>query len=293
MSASFYIVDDDKTVRKILERIIADHDLGNLIGQAENGVAALREIAAFAPDVALIDLLLPGIDGITLVANVKNDCPRTCFVMLSQVADKDMVGKAYQAGVNFFIHKPINIIEVVSVITRVREQMNMKNFIQSLRVTIEGIDPVSSRSACRTEEKNRRRQVRSVLAKLGILGESGSEDMTDMCLELSRSHEGNGSKKMSELYAFIAQKYAAQGLRINATSVEQRVRRAIYKALNNTANLGLEDYCNEFFVAFGSSFFDFTEVRSQMNYLRGTSIDQGKINVKKFIEGLVMHIQDE
>lgn len=97
---------------------------------------------------------------------------------------------------------------------------------------------------------------------------------------------------MGELYTLIAKKYSEKGARINTASVEQRVRRAVYKALNNTANLGLEDYANEFFVEFGSSFFDFTEIRHQMNYLRGSSAVQGKINVKKFIEGLMMQVQD-
>lgn len=294
MSATFYIVDDDKPVRKILERIIADHDLGSVIGEAEDGGTALREISALVPDIVLIDLLLPGIDGITLVANLKADCPRTCFVMLSQVADKDMVGKAYQAGVNFFINKPINVIEVVSVIGQVRERMNMRNIIQSLRVTIDGIDEPAGRAGSRSEEENRHRQIKGTLAKLGILGESGSEDIINMCMaQIGRLPGAEGSRKMGDLYAFIAKRYAGQGMRINAASVEQRVRRAIYKALNNTANLGLEDYANEFFVEFGSSFFDFTEVRNQMNYLRGNSEVQGRINVKKFIEGLVMRTQDE
>lgn len=293
MSVSFYIVDDDRPVRKILERIIADHDLGSVIGEAGDGSDALREIAALGPDIVLIDLLLPGVDGITLVEALKAECPRTCFVMLSQVADKDMVGKAYQAGVDFFITKPINVIEVVSVIARVRERRSMHNIIQTLRVTIGGIDAPPDRAAGRSEEETRRKQVKGTLAKLGILGESGSVDITDMCLFLLGRPTGiEGAGKMSDLYAQIAAKYAESGMRINAASVEQRVRRAIYKALNNTANLGLEDYCNEFFVEFGSSFFDFTEVRTQMNYLRGNSEAQGKISVKKFIEGLAMQVQD-
>ena len=294
MNASFYIVDDDKTVRKILGRIIEDHDLGTVAGEAENGAVAFEEIKALEPDIVLIDLLLPGVDGITMVENLKADCPNTCFVMLSQVTDKDMVGKAYQAGVDFFINKPINGIEVVSVIGQVHERMSMRNIIQSLRESIGSFDTPADRHAWRSEEETRRRQIRGTLAKLGILGESGSEDIVDMCLFLaSRTAGAEGPKRMNELYALMAEKHAEQGRRINAASVEQRVRRAICKALNNTANLGLEDYSNEFFVAFGSSFFDFTDVRHQMNYLRGNSEIQGKINVKKFIEGLVMQIQDE
>lgn len=296
MNAGFYIVDDDKTVRKMLERIIADHDLGTVIGQAEDGTTALREIAALAPDIVLIDLLLPGIDGISLVRNLKGDCPRGCFIMLSQVADKDMVGKAYQAGVDCFITKPINVIEVVSVIGRVRERLDMHKFIHSLKTTINGIGALNGKTNAkppgRSDEENRRRRIRSVLAKLGILGESGSEDLVEMCMaRLTRA--SGGASTMRDLYALVARRHAERGVRVNASSVEQRIRRAIYKALNNTANLGLEDYANEFFMEFGSSFFDFTDVRRQMNYLRGTSETPGKINVKKFIEGLGMQLGDE
>ncbi|UQZ90338.1 histidine kinase [Deltaproteobacteria bacterium Smac51] len=295
LKADFYIVDDDRTVRKILGKIIADHDLGLVVGEAEDGAAAQKEIAALMPDIVLIDLLLPGVDGITLVTSLKNDCPKTSFVMLSQVADKDMVAKAYQSGVDFFINKPINIIEVVSVIGQVHERMSMRNIIQSLKVAIGGIDSQPSRDSGRPSEEVRRRQIKGTLAKLGILGENGSEDIVEMCLMmLGRTSGPETSRKMSDQYALLAKKYAEeQGLSINAASVEQRIRRAISKALNNTANLGLEDYGNEFFVAFSSSFFEFTEVRRQMNFIRGVSDTQGKISAKKFIEGLVMQVQNE
>lgn len=294
MSTTFYIVDDDRTVHKILERIITDQDLGTVIGSADDGSAALPEIQALRPDVVLVDLLLPGLDGITLVDNCKPVCPQTCFIMLSQVADKDMVSKAYLAGVDFFINKPPNMIEVVSVIGQVRERMTMRSVLHSLRATIGALDSPASRvPADQSEEETRRRVIRSVLAKLGILGESGSEDITEICMLISARTSGmEGCGKMNQLYFLIAKKYADHGVRLNAASVEQRVRRAIIKALNNTANLGLEDYANEFFVEFGSSFFEFSEVRQQMNYLRGTSNLPGKINVRKFIEGLHMHIQD-
>jgi len=295
LNANFYIVDDDRTVRKILSKIISDHELGKVIGEAADGTEALGEIAELKPEIVLVDLLLPGLDGITLVERLKAGCPDSCFVMLSQVADKDMVGKAYQAGVDFFINKPINVIEVVSVIGQVYERMNMRSIISSLKTAIGGISLPETRGmiAGQSKEENRRREIKNILAKLGILGESGSEDISDIgLLLLNRPGSPDGAKKMSELYSQIAQKYADQGVQINAPSVEQRVRRAIFKALNNIAHQGLEDYSNEFFVSFSGTFFEFAEVRHQMNYIRGSSKTQGKINAKKFIEGLVMQIQD-
>lgn len=297
MKADFYIVDDDRTVRKILAKIIADHDLGQVAGEAEDGSRAQREILTLAPDIVLIDLLLPGVDGITMVDSLKNDCPKTCFVMLSQVADKEMVAKAYQAGVDFFINKPINVIEVVAIIGQVHERMKMRAIIQSLKAAIGGMENAAPPAASRPAEELLRKRIKNALAKLGILGENGSEDIVELCLMMlarPTAPSPESPKKMGDQYALLAKKYAeGQGLSINAASLEQRIRRAIFKALNNTANLGLEDYGNEFFVAFSSSFFEFTEVRRQMNFLRGVSDTQGKISAKKFIEGLLMQVQEE
>ena len=67
-----YIVDDDKNVIKILERIIIDKNLGDIVGSAQDGITALEEIKSLRPDIALVDLLMPGMDGISLVKEIKS-----------------------------------------------------------------------------------------------------------------------------------------------------------------------------------------------------------------------------
>ena len=79
----------------------------------------------------------------------------------------------------------------------------------------------------------------------------------------------------------------SEGLDQDAKAIEQRVRRATTKGLQNLANLGIEDYYNEIFQSYSSSLFDFKEVRHEMNFMQGKSQYRGKINVKKFIEGLL------
>lgn len=294
MSNQFYIVDDDKSIRVILKKIIQDHDLGQVIGEAGDGEVARRDIMLIRPSIVIIDLLLPGVDGVTLVKELKAACPNVCFVMVSQVTDKEMISKAYLAGVDFFISKPINVIEVVSVLEQIRDKINMHNIIQSLRTAINAID--SPAPPKRPSGEITRSKITSALARLGILGALGSNDIVEMTLLYLEGRE-NGSEqtvKLNELYSALAQKYQReQNLSINAASVEQRIRRAINKALSHMANMGIEDYGNEFFVSFGSFFFDFTEVRKQMNYIRGDSDIPGKINVKKFIEGLATVIQQD
>ena len=71
--------------------------------------------------------------------------------------------------------------------------------------------------------------------------------------------------------------------------MEQRIRRAINKALVNLANLGIEDYMNDNFVRFSNSLFNFEDVKSEMDYIRGKKSTGGKISVKKFIDGLMFY----
>ena len=61
----FYLIDDDKNVLHILKRIIRDRGLGEIAGTAENGVDALTDLTLINPDIVIVDLLMPEIDGIT------------------------------------------------------------------------------------------------------------------------------------------------------------------------------------------------------------------------------------
>ena len=63
----FYLIDDDKNVLHILKRIIRDRGLGEIAGTAENGVDALTDLTLINPDIVIVDLLMPEIDGITFV----------------------------------------------------------------------------------------------------------------------------------------------------------------------------------------------------------------------------------
>ena len=119
----FYLLDDDKHVRMILKQIITDRELGTVCGSGSNGHEGLEDVFDLAPDIIIVDLLMPEMDGITFVEQAKAKLPDTAFVMLSQVSSKEMISAAYEAGIEFFIQKPINSIEVENVIQKVRQNL--------------------------------------------------------------------------------------------------------------------------------------------------------------------------
>lgn len=122
MNLNFYIIDDDKGIRGILKNIISRYALGYVIGEADNGMDAIKELKALNPDIILVDLLLPDMDGISIVEAVKEANVNATFIMISGVYSNEIVSKAYTKGIEFYINKPINVVEPISAINKVIEK---------------------------------------------------------------------------------------------------------------------------------------------------------------------------
>ena len=86
----FYLLDDDKHIRMILKQIITDRELGTVCGTGSNGHEGLEDVFELKPDIIIVDLLMPEMDGITFVEHARTRLPDTAFIMLSQVSSKDV-----------------------------------------------------------------------------------------------------------------------------------------------------------------------------------------------------------
>ena len=106
-----YIAEDDVGVIDTLRDFIEDQGLGEVVGSSEDDGGDALQIVALQPDLILIDFLMPGQDGAELVRRLREKGCRAKCIMLSQVTQKDMIAKAYDAGIDFFLNKPINIVE--------------------------------------------------------------------------------------------------------------------------------------------------------------------------------------
>lgn len=133
MTLSIMIVDDDVVSRSMLHDIIESCGIGELAGMAEGGIEGARMIMDLRPDVVLIDLLMPDQDGIETVAKLKHGGYTGKFIMISQVENKEMVGAAYQNGIEFFIHKPINRVEVEHVLSKVNDQWKYERYVLEIK----------------------------------------------------------------------------------------------------------------------------------------------------------------
>lgn len=299
VGTSFYIIDDDKAIQKILKKIITEKYLGDIIGMSENGRTAIEEVKVLKPDIILVDLLMPEVDGIEVVLTLKDIGCDSSFIMISQVDSKKIISRAYSEGIEFYINKPINVVEVVSVIRSVQEKCKMVKVIKTFENAIKSINVLRQEPPVKKPEaSDERTKVKKVLAQLGILGEAGCEDIIEIVLWLKDKRLTDGSiqhtYKLFQIYNYLKDKYEReQRVQINTGAIEQRIRRTIKNVLKNLANLGIEDYYDDNFTKYSAALFDFCEVRKEMDFERGKNHYGGTINVKKFIEGILILLMDK
>ena len=275
-----YIIEDDTSVISILEDIVEGNDLGTICGDTGGRAVDLDQIQAMAPDLILVDLLMHQKDGIQVVRELKELGCTAKFIMISQVSNKEMVAKAYLAGVDFFINKPINLIEVRQVIRNVGQQMENERNLQTIQNVFAERQITSSAEQKREQQ---RRRIQTTLSQLGMAGEKGAKDIIEMCLLLLERGQQVSQVGVGALCAQLSD---------SPKSMEQRARRAVERGLTHLASLGVEDYGNEVFSEYASRLFPFQEVRAEMAYLQGKG-QKGKANLKRFLDGMLVLAEEE
>lgn len=85
----------------------------------------MEDLRDLTPDIVIADLLMPVMDGLTFVEEARKSHPQLAFIMLSQVSSKDMIADAYEKGIEFLFQKPVNSVELETVIKKVSASLSM------------------------------------------------------------------------------------------------------------------------------------------------------------------------
>ncbi|MEK5183478.1 response regulator [Solibacillus sp. FSL W7-1324] len=285
----YFIVDDDRASRMMLSNIINDCELGAVIGEAKNGLDAIPQILMMQPEFVLIDLLMPQLDGIETIERLQQNGFKGQFIMISQVVNKEMVAEGYSKGIEFFIHKPINKVEVQMVLKRTTEQYLLRNSLQVIRQSLTNFDITDVTHT----KKTAREHIQSILNDMGIVAEVGSEDIIKIIEQLLiEKHKIAPLPPLKEVYERVAMltKNTPDDIVKESKAIEQRVRRTILAAMINLANLGIVDYTNSEFEYYTPRYFDLTDIRHLMNQIEKNEQRKAKVNIKKFIQVLYSEI---
>jgi two-component system, chemotaxis family, protein-glutamate methylesterase/glutaminase len=105
-SVRVLIVDDSAYIRKVFREILASHPQIEVVGTAYNGFEALRKVEELDPDVILVDLFMPEMDGPTFVQKQMGKQPKPILLCSSAEGDERIVLSAMESGAVDFIQKP-------------------------------------------------------------------------------------------------------------------------------------------------------------------------------------------
>ena len=113
------LADDEGIVLESMQRIVAKN-FGDTceVRTAKTGRAVIEVAEEFRPDIAILDIQMPGINGIEAIEEIKTFCPRTCFIIMSAYDTFDYAKKAISLGVMDFITKPANTSRIVSALEK-------------------------------------------------------------------------------------------------------------------------------------------------------------------------------
>lgn len=117
MAPSVLIVDDALFMRMMIKDILSK-DGFEVVGEAENGVEAVKKYAELKPDLVTMDIVMPEMDGIEAVRNIMKLDPKARVLMCSAMGQQPLVVEALEAGAKDFIIKPFQPAKVVEAVRK-------------------------------------------------------------------------------------------------------------------------------------------------------------------------------
>ena len=119
---SVAIADDNRQTLNLLGEILEKEDGIHVVGKADNGEDAYNMIVETNPDIVLMDVIMPRLDGISVMERVKNNRQmkgNPSFIMVTAASSQDVTEDAFRLGANYYIMKPFSRDVVLDKIRRV------------------------------------------------------------------------------------------------------------------------------------------------------------------------------
>lgn len=228
------IVDDNVRTISMLEEIVQNDEELNVIGKAENGLDALEMIQEKEPDVVLLDLIMPKLDGLGVLEKVRKnkDLKKVpSFIVISAIAQERVTENAFELGASYYILKPFDNNVVLSRIKQVKGRSSQH--ILEKRNLVNGCEvPAGNRV------HNLEADVTDIIHEIGVPAHiKGYQYLRDAIMMSVDDHEMLNSIT-KQLYTSIAKRHK---------TTPSRVERAIRHAIEVAWSRGKMDTINELF----------------------------------------------
>ncbi|RJQ63856.1 MAG: DNA-binding response regulator [Desulfobacteraceae bacterium] len=114
-----FIAEDHTILRQGLKALLNENDDLEVVGEAADGLEAIRRLQDLSPDIALLDLSMPRMDGLSVIKEVKRQNPETKIVALTMHNDEEYVLEAFKSGANGYCLKSSSQSELLVAIRAV------------------------------------------------------------------------------------------------------------------------------------------------------------------------------
>ncbi|HUH66328.1 MAG TPA: sigma-54 dependent transcriptional regulator [Syntrophales bacterium] len=172
MQRTILIVDDEKSICQSLGSILTDE--GYEVLTAESGEEALKIVKEEVPNLVILDIWLPGIDGIETLKMIKSQYPQVRVIMISGHGTIETAVKATKLGAFDFFEKPLSMEKVILIVNHVFELINLEEENKQLKQKISQDYELTGSSAPIVELKEMIGIVAPTNAWILIMGENGT-----------------------------------------------------------------------------------------------------------------------
>lgn len=229
------IADDNRHTLEMLGEIVEGEKEYHVVGKADNGNEAYQMILKTKPDIVLMDIVMPGMDGITVMEKIK--CNKefkenTSFIMITAASSENLTAEAFKQGASYYIIKPFTKDSVLDKLRRLTGYRNKTTMLAENRK----VKPYEEK----TEyiERNLENDVTQMLHEIGIPAHiKGYQYLRDAIMISVDDQEMLGSVTKI-LYPTIAKKHQ---------TTPSRVERAIRHAIEVAWSRGQMETINELF----------------------------------------------
>ncbi|MGN0986735.1 MAG: response regulator, partial [Otoolea sp.] len=130
------IADDNRQALEMLDEILAGEKDFHVVGKAENGNDAYNMIVRTKPDVVLMDIVMPGMDGISVMEKVRSNPElgeRVSFIMVTAAGSENLTADAFRLGASYYIMKPFTKESVLDKLRRLNGYRNKTSALAGSR----------------------------------------------------------------------------------------------------------------------------------------------------------------
>ena len=195
MARTILVVDDEKSILQSLEGILSDEGFEVVI--ARSGKEALVKIDEVFPDLVLLDIWMPGMDGIETLTEIKERYPSLQVVMMSGHGTIETAVKATRHGAYDFIEKPLSLEKVLLSINNALDYYKLEQDINILKEKDKGRYQITGSSRAIAELKEQIRIVAPTNAWVLVSGENGTGK--ELVAHMIHNMSGRSSKPLVEV----------------------------------------------------------------------------------------------